>query len=118
MQYSSSKRIIPLLLPFYQEQNEKKGNNMQKHEVINTLLKKYSKRTPIHKRGLEILYDRAESRGYKAPEIKKGLQIMICKNYLRKEYVYPNNDPLQEVIHERIYMEDWEFRDIFKHIYL
>lgn len=117
MQHSFSKRIIPLLLPFYQEKIEKR-TKMQKHEVINALLKKYAKRTPVHKHGLEILYDRAESRGYKAHEIKKGLQILICKNYIRKEYTPPNNDPLLEVIHERIYMEDWEFRDIFKHIYL
>lgn len=91
---------------------------MQKFEIINGLLKRYSRKAPIHRRGLEILYDRAAARGYKALEIKRGLQILICKNYVRKEYVPPYNAPTLEVIHERIYMEDWEFRDIFKSIYI
>ena len=42
------------------------------------------------------------------------IKTMICKNYVRNEYVPPNNDPLLEVIHERMYMEDWEFRSIFR----
>lgn len=91
---------------------------MQKYEVINGMLNKYSRRTPIHKRGLEILYDRAENRGYRPHQIKKGLKTMILKNYIRKEYIPPYNDPTCEVIHERLYMEDWEFRDIFKTLYI
>ena len=42
-----------------------------------------------------------------------GLKTMICKNYIRSEYIPPNNDPMQEVIHNRIYAEDWEFRSVF-----
>ena len=91
---------------------------MQKHEVVNAILKRYARKAPIHRKGLEILYDRAQNRGYRPWQIKEGLRIIICKNYIRKEYIPPNNDPAQEVIHERMYMEDWEFREIFKRMYI
>lgn len=87
---------------------------MRKEDVIPHILKKYQHRAPISKRGLERLYKIAESRGYKPDEICEGLKICICKNYIRSEYVPPNNDPNQEVLHERKYIEDWEFRQIFK----
>ncbi len=41
-----------------------------------------------------------------------GLKTVICKNYLRAEYQPPNGDITQEVIHDRMYIEDWEFREI------
>lgn len=85
---------------------------MQKHEVVKKLMKQYSKRTPINERGLEILYDRACYRGYDAALIYRGLKTVICKNYLRKEYTPPNNDIACEVIDDRRYIEDWEFRAI------
>ena len=46
--------------------------------------------------------------------IYTGLKTVICKNYLREEYEPPNGDITQEVIHDRIYIEDWEFRAIMK----
>ena len=85
---------------------------MQKHEVINKVMHRYAKKTPINRRGLEVLYNRAESRGYKATEILIGLETVICKNYYRKKYVPPYNDPACEAIDERRYIEDWEFRAI------
>lgn len=75
-------------------------------------MKQYSKRTPINERGLGILYDRAHYRGYNARQIYNGLKRVICKNYLRKEYIPPLNDIACEVIDEKIYIEDWEFRAI------
>ena len=42
-----------------------------------------------------------------------GLKTVICKNYLREEYKLPRNDPMLETLDERIYIEDWEFREIF-----
>lgn len=87
---------------------------VQKHDVIKELLHEYCERTPISQKGLENLYDRAENRGYEPMMIYVGLKTLICKNYIRKEYVFPNNDPMLEVLHERMYMEDWEFRSIFR----
>ena len=75
---------------------------MQKQDVINRILKEYAKRSPINRKGLEKLYNTAECRGYHP--------MMI---YIRSEYIPPNNDPMQEVIHNRIYAEDWEFRSVF-----
>ncbi len=89
-------------------------SNVQKNDVINELLFEYQKRTPIDKTGLETLYDRAQNRGYMPKMIYIGLKTLICKNYMRKEYIPPDNDPLLEVIHERIYMQDAEFRSLFK----
>lgn len=86
---------------------------MQKQDVINRILKEYSEKSPIHRKGLEKLYNTAEYRGYHPTMIYIGLKTMICKNYIRNEYIPPNNDPMQEVIHNRIYAEDWEFRSIF-----
>lgn len=90
-----------------------KAKNVQKQDVINELMLEYQHKAPIHKYGLGMLYDRAESRGYLPMMIYVGLKTMICKNYDRARYVPPNHDPLLEVLHERMYMEDWEFRDIF-----
>ena len=87
---------------------------MQKHEVIRTIMQQYAGRTPITERGVNILYDRAYYRGYKPIMIYAGLKTVICKNYLREEYEPPNGDITQEVIHDRIYTEDWEFRAIMK----
>lgn len=87
---------------------------IQKQDVINALLAEYKDKTPIHQAGLELLYTRAENRGYHPKMIYIGLKTLICKNYVRSKYVFPNNDPLQEIIHERVYMEDREFRNIFK----
>lgn len=87
---------------------------MQKNEIVSKLLAKYQRSTPINKKGLEHLYKIAESRGYQPTDIQEGLDICIRKNYLRSQYIPPNNDPMQEVIHERKYIEDWEFRQIFK----
>ena len=67
---------------------------MQKQDVINRILKEYAKKSPINRKGLEKLYNTAECRGYHP--------MMIY-----------NNDPMQEVIHNRIYAEDWEFRSVF-----
>jgi hypothetical protein len=90
-----------------------KMRNVQKHDVINEILREYKDKAPINRNGLETLYDRASNRGYLPMMIYVGLKTMICKNYIRKEYIPPNNDPLLEVIHERMYMEDWEFRNMF-----
>ena len=90
-----------------------KRKHVQKQDVINEILTEYKKKSPVNKYGLEKLYDIAESRGFYPVMIYIGLKTMICKNYVRNEYIPPNNDPLLEVIHERMYMEDWEFRSIF-----
>ncbi|MFR2433017.1 MAG: hypothetical protein ACLS9O_15765 [Hungatella sp.] len=87
---------------------------MKKEDVIPRILWEYQRKAPITKRGLEVLYKTAESRGYKPDQIYEGLKICICKNYIRSEYIPPNNDPTQEVLHERWYIEDWEFKQIFK----
>ena len=87
---------------------------MQRHEVIRKIMQQYAGRTPITKRGITLLYDRAASRGYNSLLIFIGLKTVICKNYLREEYTPPNNDPLMENVDERIYIEDWEFREIMK----
>ena len=85
---------------------------MQKHEVIRTIMQQYAGRTPITERGVNILYDRAYYRGYKPIMIYAGLKTVICKNYLGEEYEPPNGDITQEVIHDRLFIEDWEFRAI------
>lgn len=85
---------------------------MQKHEVIRAIMEQYAGRTPVNKRGLNILYDRAYYRGYEPFMIYLGLRTVICKNYLRAEYEPPNGDITQEVIHDRLFIEDWEFRAI------
>ena len=95
-----------------------KMRNVQKHDVINEILREYKDKAPINRNGLETLYDRASNRGYLPMMIYVGLKTMICKNYIRKEYIPPNNDPLLEVIHERMYMEDWEFRSMFRNAYI
>lgn len=87
---------------------------MQKHEVIRQIMKQYGKRTPVNINGLNVLYNRAESRGYQPFVIYIGLRTVICKNYLRGEYEPPNGDITQESFHDRIYIEDWEFREIMK----
>lgn len=87
---------------------------MQKHEVIRKIMKQYAGRTPITKAGISVLYDRAASRGYNSVTILIGLKTIICKNYLRDEYVPPNNNPEMEVLDERQYIEDWEFRSIME----
>ena len=95
-----------------------KMRNVQKHDVINEILREYKDKAPINRNGLETLYDRASNRGYLPMMIYVGLKTMICKKYIRKEYIPPNNDPLLEVIHERMYMEDWEFRSMFRNTYI
>ena len=87
---------------------------MQKHEIIQLLMRQYGKKTPINEHGLDVLYSRAESRGYRPAMIYMGLRTVICKNYLRKEYEPPNGNPENEPIHERVYIEDWEFQAIMK----
>lgn len=87
---------------------------LQRHEVINKIMKQYAKKTPINERGLGILYDRAHCRGYNSSMIYDGLKRVICKNYLRKEYIPPYNDITCEAIDERKYIEDWELRAIMK----
>ena len=42
---------------------------MQKHEVINLIMNQYAKRTPITRKGISRLYDRAQARRYKASEM-------------------------------------------------
>lgn len=91
-----------------------KRMHVQKQDVINELLTEYQAKTPVNKQGLELFYNRAESRGYKPMMIYVGLKTMICKNYVRSKYIPPNNDPMLEVIHERVYMEDWEFCSLFR----
>jgi hypothetical protein len=86
---------------------------MQRQDIVNSLVKLYTPMTPIHRQGLELLYSRAENRGYSADVIMNGLLTCIQKNYAREEYKPPNNDPVQEVIDERRYIEDWEFKEIF-----
>lgn len=85
---------------------------IQKHEVINLIMRQYSNRTPITKDGVELLYDRAISRGYDPCCIYTGLKTVICKNYLREEYRFPNGDPEMESLDESRYIEDFELRDI------
>lgn len=84
---------------------------MQKQDVINTLMSEY-RNTPITRQGLEALYVRAESRGYMPIIIYMGLKTLICKNYDRRNYIPPANDPMLEVIHERAYMDDLEFNTV------
>lgn len=100
-----------VVIPYQGELAKRK--NVQKQDVINEILQEYETRTPIDKYGLRALYDRAANRGYMPQMIYIGLKTMICKNYVRDEYVPPNNDPLLEVLHERMYMEDSEFRSMF-----
>ena len=85
---------------------------IQKHEVIGLIMRQYASRTPINRRGIEIMYHRAESRGYDAQSIYRGLKTVICKNYLREEYTPPRNDPMLESLDERHYIDDWDFREI------
>lgn len=87
---------------------------MQKNDVVRRILKQYASRTPITEQGINVLYDRAYNRGYRPNMIYLGLKTVICKNYLRAEYQPPNGDITQEVIHDRMYIEDWEFREIMK----
>lgn len=84
------------------------------YDVIKSIMQQYGTRTPINVPALKVLYARAWKRGYSPSMIYLGLKTIICKNYLRSEYRFPNNDPEQEVLHERIYIEDCEFRDIVK----
>ncbi len=105
-----------IIIPY--EGRLRKMRNVQKHDVINEILREYKDKAPINRNGLETLYDRASNRGYLPMMIYVGLKTMICKNYIRKEYIPPNNDPLLEVIHERMYMEDWEFRNMFRNTYI
>jgi len=86
---------------------------MQKQDVVRAILALYADRAPIHRQGIEILFDRAESRGYHIALIFEGLETCIKKNYIRDEYEPPYNDPTCEVIDERRYIEDWEFKEIF-----
>lgn len=86
---------------------------MQKQEMIKLIMIQYAERTPITQRGISLLYDRVLARGYSAGCIYMGLKTVICKNYLREEYKLPRNDPMLETLDERIYIEDWEFREIF-----
>ena len=86
---------------------------MQKNDCIRSLMRQYGN-TPITERGLSILYDRAQNRGYDTYMIYIGLKTVICKNYRRSEYIPPQNQPEYEHIHERMYIEDWEFRGIMK----
>lgn len=85
---------------------------MQKNDVMNRIIREYAGKTPITVSGIDLLYNRAESRGYQPEMIYAGLRTMICKNYMRSEYEPPHKDPAQEAIHDRLYIEDWEFRDI------
>lgn len=87
---------------------------MQRHEVIGMIMSQYAEKTPITEKGVALLYDRAVSRGYHASCIYMGLKKVICKNYLRKEYRPPRNDPMLEVLDERFYIEDFEFREIME----
>ena len=80
---------------------------MRECDVIPLIMRQYAGRTPISRNALNVLYSRARNRGYMPMEIYLGLRTIICKNYLRSEYTPPNNDPELEVIHERIYIEDW-----------
>ena len=89
---------------------------MQKHEVIGKIMHQYGDRTPITQKGISLLYDRALSRGYNPILILMGLKIIICKNYLREEYKPPNNDPMLEILDERRYIEDWEFKEIMNEL--
>lgn len=87
---------------------------MNRSDVINRIMNLYAGKTPVNGQALKILYARAENRGYHPWQIYTGLKTIICKNYLRNEYIPPNNDPEQEALHERIYIEEWEFREIVK----
>ena len=59
-----------------------KMRNVQKHDVINEILREYKDKAPINRNGLETLYDRASNRGYLPMMIYVGLKTMICKNYI------------------------------------
>lgn len=84
------------------------------NEVIDRIMRQYAGKAPLTREALKVLYARAENRGYHPQEIYAGLKVIIYKNYMRDKYIPPNNDPEQEVMHERIYIEDWEFREIMK----
>ncbi len=87
---------------------------MQRHEVISAIMKQYAGKTPITKQGVEILYNRAYYRGYKPFMIYAGLKTVICKNYLRAQYEPPNGNPEDEPLHDKLLIEDWEFKAIMK----
>ena len=87
---------------------------MQKHEVINAIMSQYAGRTPITKQGVTILYNRAFNRGYAPIMIYAGLKTVICKNYLRAQYEPPNGNPEDEPLHDKLLIEDWEFKAIMK----
>ena len=90
------------------------SSSMQKHDVINAIISLYGHKAPIHEQGVEVLCRRAENRGYQARIIFHGLATCIKKNFIREEYIPPNNDPMCEVLDDRRLIEDWEFRKIFK----
>lgn len=50
---------------------------MQKHEVIRKIMHQYGGVTPITSKGISLLYDRAESRGYSSIAILIGLKTVI-----------------------------------------
>lgn len=84
---------------------------VQKHEIIGRIMLKYAGRAPITKREISVLYDEALARGYHSSFIYAGLKTVICKKYLREEYIPPNNNTADEPLDESRYIEDWEFRD-------
>ena len=53
--------------------------NVQKQDVIAELLTEFQYTTPIKGRGLKILYERAESRGYMPKMIYIGLKTLMNK---------------------------------------
>lgn len=52
---------------------------MQKHEVINRIMRLYARRTPINRAGINVLYNRAHCRGYSPDMIYIGLETVIKK---------------------------------------
>jgi hypothetical protein len=86
----------------------------QERDIIRSIMKQYAGKTPITEKSIQILYNRASNRGYDPTMIYIGLKTVICKNYLRSEYQPPHGDITQEVLHERMYIEDWELREIVK----
>ena len=80
---------------------------MQRHEIINVLYRKYGVYGAT-KKGIEILVDRGISRGYRENFIYSGLDRVLCKNYIRREY--KGCEPRDE----RLFIEDEELRAIME----
>lgn len=74
---STDNRTVPV--PGVRKGYQRGKAMMQRHEVIKKIMQQYAERTPITKRGITILYDRAASRGYNSLRIFIGLKRLFVR---------------------------------------